>query len=80
MRDVEICIKIRYQSKINFKNDFESKSVYDRLNHELDANPDENYSIIETAISDSMNAHLEKKIVKFNRRKHKKTPGSHMVY
>ena len=62
------------QSKINFKNDFESKSVYDRLNHELDANPDENYSILETAISDSMNAHLEKKIVKFNRRKHKKDP------
>ena len=62
------------QSKINFKNDFESKSVYERLNHELDANPDENYSILETAISDSMNAHLEKKIVKFNRRKHKKDP------
>ena len=62
------------QSKINFKNDFESKSVYDRLNHELDANPDENYSILETTISDSMNAHLEKKIVKFNRRKHKKDP------
>ena len=62
------------QSKINFKNDFESKSVYDRLNHELGANPDENYSILETTISDSMNAHLEKKIVKFNRRKHKKDP------
>ena len=62
------------QSKINLKNDFESKSIYDRLNHELDANPDENYSILETAISDSMNAHLEKKIVKFNRRKHKKDP------
>ena len=68
------------QSKINFKNDFESKSVYDRLTHELDANPDENYSILETAIGDSMNDHLEKKIVKFNRRNTKKTPGSHMVY
>ena len=30
------------QSKIIFKNDFESNSVCDRLNHELDANPDEN--------------------------------------
>ena len=49
------------QSKINFKNDFESKIVYARLNHELDANPDENYSIFETAISDSMNVHIEKK-------------------
>ena len=48
------------RSKLNFKNDFEAKRVYDRLNHELDANPDENYSILETAITDSMNAHLEK--------------------
>ena len=62
------------RSKLNFKNDFEAKRVYDRLNHDLDANPDENYSILETAITDSMNAHLEKKIVKFNRRKHKKDP------
>ena len=37
------------RSKINFKNDFESKSVYDRLNHELDSNHDDNYSILETA-------------------------------
>ena len=43
-------------------------------------NPDENYSILETAISDSMNAHLEKKIVKFNRRKHKKGPLDHIWY
>ena len=62
------------RSKLNFKNDFEAKRVYDRLNHELDANPDENYSILETAITDSMSAHLEKKIVKFNRRKHEKDP------
>ena len=58
------------QSKINFKNDFVSKSVCERLNHELDANSDENYSILETAITDSMNANLEKKIAKLNRRKH----------
>ena len=62
------------RSKLNFKNDFEVKRVYDRLNQELDANPYENYYILETAITDSMNAHLEKKIVKFNRRKHKKDP------
>ena len=61
------------QSKISFKTDFKSKSVYDRLNHEWDANPDESYYIIETEITDSMNVHLEKKIVKFNRKKHKKT-------
>ena len=60
------------RSKLNFKNDFEAKRVYDRLNHELDANPDKNYSILETAITDSMNAHIEKKIVKFNRENTKK--------
>ena len=51
----------RRQPNINFKNNFESKSVDDRLNHELDANPDENYSIFETAITDSMTSHLENK-------------------
>ena len=30
--------------------------------------------MLEAAITESMNAHLEKKIVRFNRKKHKKDP------
>ena len=40
----------------------------------MNADPNENYAILEAAIVESMNAHLEKKIVKFNRKKHKKDP------
>ena len=54
------------QTKQNFKNDFESKNIYDILNKEPNSNHTENYSILETAIIDSINAHLTKKEVKFN--------------
>ena len=60
------------QTKQNFKNDFESKNIYDILNKEPNANPNENYSILETAIIDSMNTQLTKKEVKCNRIKHKR--------
>ena len=44
------------------------------LNKDLNADPNENYDMLEAAIIESMNAHLEKKVVKFNRKKHKKYP------
>ena len=62
------------QTKQNFKNDFESKNIYDILNKEPNSNHTENYSILETAIIDSINAHLTKKEVKFNMRKNKRDP------
>ena len=58
----------------SFKNDFECKNIYERLNKDLNADPNENYAMLEAAITESMNAHLEEKIVKFNRKKHKKDP------
>ena len=68
------------QSKINFKNDFESNSVCDGSNHELDTNPDENYSISATAITDSMNAHLEKNSKVQQKKTQKKIPGLHKLW
>ena len=56
----------------SFKNDFECKNIYERLNKDLNADPNEKYAMLEAAITESMNVHLEKKIVKFNRKKHKK--------
>ena len=44
------------------------------LNKEPDANPNENYSILDTANTDSMNTHLTKNEVKFNRTKHTRDP------
>ena len=44
------------------------------LNKEPNANPNESYLILQTAITDSMNTHLTKKVIKFNRKKHKRDP------
>ena len=62
------------QTKQNFKNDLESKNIYDMLNKEPNANPNANYLILQTAITDSMKTHLTKKVIKFNRKKHKRDP------
>ena len=56
------------QSKLNFKNVFEAKKIYARLNTVPDANPNDNYCILETAIIESMNTHLQEKIVRLNKK------------
>ena len=58
----------------SFKNEFVCKNIYERLNKDLNADPNENYAMLEATITESLNAHLEKKIVKLNRKKHKKKP------
>ena len=62
------------QSKQNFKHDFEAKKMYERLNTAPGANPNENYCILETAIIESMSNHLKEKVVKFNKKRHKRDP------
>ena len=62
------------ESKMNFRNDIDSKNIYEKLNKDIHCNPNENYSILESEIIKSMESHMDKKTVKFNRRKHKKDP------
>ena len=62
------------ECKSNFKNDIASKNIVDRLNKDLHADPNANYKILESEIISSMNCHMEKKIVKYNRKKHKRDP------
>ena len=62
------------ESKINFKNDISSQSIYDKLDKNLHADPNINYNILEKEIINSMETHMQKKTVKFNRRKHKRDP------
>ena len=62
------------ECKSNFKNDIASKNILDRLDKDLHADPNANYKILESEIISSMNCHMEKKIVKFNRKKHKRDP------
>ena len=60
--------------KNKFRNDFASKNIYEKLNKDIHCNPNENYNILESEIITSMESHMDKKTVKFNRRKHKKDP------
>ena len=59
---------------MNYRNDIASKNIYEKLNKDIHCNPNENYSILESEIIKSMESHMDKKTVKFNRRKHKKDP------
>ena len=62
------------ESKINFKNNISSKDIYNKLDNNLHADPNLNYNILEKEIIKSMETHMQKKTVKFNRRKHKRDP------
>ena len=62
------------ESKMNFRNDIASKNIYEKLNKDIHCNPNENYNILESEIIKSMESHMNKKTVKFNRRKHERDP------
>lgn len=61
-------------SKEEFRSNIESKQLYNNMNRDLSADPNENYNAIETAITKSRDLYLGKKTVRFNRRKHRKDP------
>ena len=51
-----------------------SLNLYASLDTNIDSDPNINYEIIESAITNGMDIHLAEKVVKFNCRKHKKEP------
>jgi len=61
-------------AKENFRQHIQSQNLYAKLDKNFDADPNANYEIIESAIIHSMNMHMEKREVKFNRKKHKQDP------
>ena len=62
------------ESKINFKNDISSKDIYNKQDNNLHADPNLNYNILEKELIKSMETLMQKKTVKFNRRKHRRDP------
>ena len=58
------------EAKNNFKNNISSKNIFDKLTKNITNNPNENYNILEEEIS-TLEIHMNKNTVKFNRRKHK---------
>ena len=62
------------EAKNNFNNDISSKNIFDKPNENLTNFPNENYNILEEEISNSLEIHINKKTIKFNRKKHKRDP------
>ena len=62
------------ECKEKFQNDIASKRIHDKLDKNLHADPNTNYKILKSEIINSMNCHMENKVVKFNKNKNKKNP------
>ena len=60
------------RSMHNFVKELDEICIYEQLQPALDANPQENYDIFIKLVSSAKNKHLPKKIVRFNKKKHKK--------
>ena len=56
----------------NFTCEMKSLNIYDKLNKSIDSNPEENYEVFLKSIKDVKNKCLPKKVVKYNKKKHKK--------
>ena len=48
--------------------------IYNNLNKDVFADPNENYNLLEEIITDTMNKSIPTVIKKLNKHKHKKTP------
>ena len=62
------------RSRHNFVKELDEICIYEQLQPALDANPQENYDIFIKLVTiySAKNKHLPKKIVRFNKKKHKK--------
>ena len=56
----------------NFVNELEELNIYGKLKTSVNSDPEENYDIMLQLLSTAKENHLPKKMVKFNKRKHKK--------
>ena len=54
-----------------FIQELHANDIYDRLNHELETNPNDNYDKLIETITIIKNKHLPYRFVKFNKHKHK---------
>ena len=59
-------------SMLAFVNELNELNIYDQLQSALDINPQENYDTFIKLLSRAKNKHLSKKIVRLNKKKHKK--------
>ena len=55
-----------------FVNELNELNIYDQLQSAIDTNPQENYDTFIKLLSSAKNKHLPRRIVRFNKKKHKK--------
>ena len=61
-----------HRSIQNFVHELEELNIYEKLYTSVDSRPEENYGILLKLLSTAKDKHLPTKIVKFNRKKHKR--------
>ena len=61
------------RSMQNFVRELEELNIYDQLETPLNTNPQENYATFLNMVNIAKNKHLPTKVVRFNKKKHKKT-------
>ena len=69
-----IQIKHNPDSLNKFKMDTINSNIYDKLNKDNSADPNENYYLLEEIVTIAMDKFMAIKLIKFNKCKHKKTP------
>ena len=62
------------ESMMKFKTELMKLDIYNNLNKDVFADPNENYNLLEEIITDTMNKSIPTVIKKLNKHKHKKTP------
>ena len=57
----------------NFVDEFDSIKMYDKLNQNINESPEDNYNRFANLVNSAREKHLPTKIVKYNKKKHKKS-------
>ena len=55
-----------------FQNEIANLEMHNQLDANINKNPNDNYTIVSTFLQNAKNKHIPKRIVKFNKRRHKK--------
>ena len=69
-------IKVEHISQTSIKNfvdELDSMKIYDKLNQNINESPEDNYNRFANLVNSAREKHLPTKMVKYNKKKHKKS-------
>ena len=76
LKNVTKCIQVKQQNASNlnnFKAELSRTNLMTNFDLSVDADPNQNYDILEHTITSAINKHLHTKTIKYNKHKHKKS-------